>query len=104
MATKTVRLRAFRDRVFTGFAESDARRGPDDDYKQRATDAEREGRAPMLGVKTLEAVIKQRTKAEMIAQMQRLVLEVGESSAKKGRTTISGTSSRYRCSTKSCLR
>jgi hypothetical protein len=84
--------RAFQDRVFIGFVDDDLARGATNNEmreeveqnKRRALEAERDGRAVMLGAAVLGEVIKQPTKAKMVALMERYVLEFGRSAAKEG--------------------
>jgi hypothetical protein len=87
--TKEGELNAAKDRYFSSAVEDDTAHGrpPEeiDINRRRAVEAERAGRSFLLAAETLEAVIKQPTKAEMIALMKRYVLEFGQDHAEQAR-------------------
>jgi hypothetical protein len=82
-------LNAAKDRYFSAAVEDDTKYGfhpPEIEInRRRALEAEREGRGFMLAAVTLEAVIAQPTKPEMIALMERYVLDFGRNQANKAR-------------------
>jgi hypothetical protein len=87
--TREGNLNAAKDRYFSSAVEDDTAHGrpPEeiDINRRRVVEAERAGRSLLLAAKTLEAVIEQPTKAEMIALMKRYVLEFGHDHAEQAR-------------------
>jgi hypothetical protein len=82
-------LSAAKDQYFSSAVEDDTAHGmpPEeiDINRRRALKFERQGRCFLLAATTLEAVIKQPTKAEMIALLERYVLEGGRNQAEQAR-------------------
>jgi hypothetical protein len=87
--TKAGHLSAAKERYFSSAVQDDTVHGapPEETAinKRRALEFEREGRSFILAAKTLQAVIDQPTKAEMIALMKRYVLEFGDHMAEQAR-------------------
>jgi hypothetical protein len=73
---------AFKDEYFS-LAAADTEQTNDEieDYRRKAIVAEQEGRALMLVAVALDAVVKQPTKAKMIAVMEHVVLDFGQRTA-----------------------
>jgi hypothetical protein len=87
--TKVGLLNAAKDRYFSSAVEDDTTSGrPSEEIeinKQRRLEAEEQGRCFILAAKTLEAVVEQPTKAEMIALMERYMVEFGRDMAEQAR-------------------
>jgi hypothetical protein len=87
--TEEGKLSAAKDRYFSSAVEDDTAHGrpPEeiDINRRRALEFERQGRSLLLAAGALEAVIQQPTKAEMIALLERYVLDFGRDQAEQAR-------------------
>lgn len=71
-----------KDQYFSlGAADNEQTSDEIDDHRRNALAAEQKGHALMLAAVTLDGVVKQPTKAKMIAVMQHYVLEYGQLNA-----------------------
>lgn len=79
---KAAAASALKDQYFS-LAASDKEQTTEEieDHQRKARAAEQEGHALMLAAVTLDAVVKQPTKAKMIAVMQHYVLDFGQRAA-----------------------
>jgi hypothetical protein len=87
--TEGAKLSAAKDNYFSSAVEDDTAHGRPsekiDINRRRALEFERQGRSLLLAAKALEEVIRQPTKAEMIAVMERYVLDFGRKQAEQAR-------------------
>jgi hypothetical protein len=87
--TREGNLSAAKDHYFSSAVEDDTAHGrpPEeiDINRRRALEFERQGRSLLLAAAALEAVIQQPTKAEMIALLERYVLDFGRNQAEQAR-------------------